>query len=82
MNIKSFYGKANGTILEMPRGQSGFGYDPIFLSDDLGKTFAEASREEKQKVSHRGKALRALVEWLTTYVAFSNSGKNSAKSAI
>jgi XTP/dITP diphosphohydrolase len=56
-----FEGACTGTIIPVPRGSGGFGYDPYFLSDDLGKTFAEASAEEKDAVSHRGRALRALV---------------------
>ena len=47
-----------------PRGECGFGYDPLFFSDDLQKTFAEAEEEEKNAVSHRGRALKALVEKL------------------
>lgn len=50
-----------GSILEGPRGAAGFGYDPLFLSDDLGKTFAEATPDEKDRVSHRGRAFRALL---------------------
>ncbi len=53
-------GRAYGRILMQPRGSGGFGYDPLFLSDVLGKTFAEASSKEKQRVSHRGNAIRAL----------------------
>ena len=56
-----FEGSCMGSILTEPRGTGGFGYDPWFLSDDLGKTFAEASPEEKDSVSHRGRALAALV---------------------
>jgi XTP/dITP diphosphohydrolase len=48
-----------------PRGTEGFGYDPYFLSSDLGRTFAEATVEEKEGVSHRGRAFRALVAALT-----------------
>ncbi len=44
-----------------PKGDGGFGYDPYFLSDELGKTFGEASPAEKDAVSHRGRALRELV---------------------
>jgi XTP/dITP diphosphohydrolase len=54
-------GASSGVILDHPRGQGGFGYDPYFLSDELGKTFAEASVEEKEGVSHRGRAFRALI---------------------
>lgn len=52
-------GKTYGTIIDEERGDTSFGYDCIFLSDDLGKTFGEATSEEKNKVSHR---YRALVE--------------------
>jgi XTP/dITP diphosphohydrolase len=59
-----FEGVAGGRILEEPRGQGGFGYDPLFFSDELGHTFGEATAEEKDAVSHRGRALRALIESL------------------
>jgi XTP/dITP diphosphohydrolase len=55
-----FEGVTGGRILEVPRGQGGFGYDPLFYSDELGRTFGEATPEEKDAVSHRGRALRAL----------------------
>jgi len=54
-------GTAAGLILDRARGSGGFGYDPYFLSDELGKTFAEATIEEKESVSHRGRAFRALI---------------------
>ena len=57
-------GVAGGRILEAARGQEGFGYDPLFYSEELGRTFGEATAEEKDAVSHRGRALRALVEAL------------------
>jgi XTP/dITP diphosphohydrolase len=53
---------APGVLLELPRGTGGFGYDPIFLAPELNKTFAELSREEKNRLSHRGKAFRRLTE--------------------
>ncbi|HWA55611.1 MAG TPA: non-canonical purine NTP pyrophosphatase [Gemmatimonadales bacterium] len=56
-----FEGVCGGTILEEPRGTGGFGYDPLFLCDALGKTFGEASGEEKDRVSHRGQALEKLL---------------------
>ena len=56
-----FEGICPGRILDQPRGDGGFGYDPYFLSDELGKTFGEASPAEKDSVSHRGRALRELV---------------------
>ncbi len=61
---QTFEGSCAGTILEVPKGRGGFGYDPIFLSDDLGKSFGEAAPDEKHAVSHRGRALRAFVTWL------------------
>ncbi len=59
-----FEGVCAGRILETPRGDGGFGYDPLFLSDDLGRTFGEATAAEKDAVSHRGRALRALADAL------------------
>lgn len=59
-----FEGVCNGRILEQPRGSGGFGYDPLFLCDDLGKTFGEADGAEKDRVSHRGQALEKLLERL------------------
>ncbi|HYT99094.1 MAG TPA: RdgB/HAM1 family non-canonical purine NTP pyrophosphatase [Gemmatimonadales bacterium] len=53
-----------GRILTAPRGNGGFGYDPLFLSTELGVTFAEAALPAKQRVSHRGRAIRALIEVL------------------
>ncbi len=55
----------DGIILESPRGAGGFGYDPYFWLPDLGKTAAELDPAEKNRLSHRGKALRALREQLT-----------------
>src|SRR5262249_28486477 len=52
------------TILTSPRGTNGFGYDPIFCYSLLGKSFAELSRDEKSRISHRGKAFRRLALWL------------------
>ncbi len=57
-------GRTYGEILHEERGTNGFGYDPLFFSYDLKKTFAEADEEEKNAVSHRGRALRALEEQL------------------
>jgi XTP/dITP diphosphohydrolase len=58
-----FEGKAEGVILEAPRGSNGFGYDPLFYFPEIGKTFAELSAEEKAKYSHRGAAFRKFLEW-------------------
>jgi len=60
-------GTCEGTILRQYRGQGGFGYDPIFYVPELGKTFAELSTEEKNSISHRGRALEKMVELLARY---------------
>ncbi len=54
----------HGEILEAPRGNGGFGYDPLFLIPELGKTGAELAPEEKNVLSHRGRALDVLVQRL------------------
>lgn len=59
-----FEGACTGMIVPAPRGSGGFGYDPWFLSDELGKTFGEATADEKAAVSHRGRALAELVRAL------------------
>ena len=59
-----FEGIAKGSITSERRGDNGFGYDPVFFSEAFGKTYAELTKEEKQSVSHRGKAVRAFVEFL------------------
>ncbi len=63
-DVHTVRGECPGRILQGPRGDGGHGYDPVFLSDDLGVTFAEADLAAKQKVSHRGRALAALLDWL------------------
>lgn len=57
-------GRWNGVMLEAPRGEGGFGYDPYFLLPELGLTAAELPAADKNRLSHRGQALRALVEKL------------------
>lgn len=59
----------HGAILEAPRGQGGFGYDPLFLIPEFGRTGAELLPEEKNRISHRGRALSMLVERLRTLSA-------------
>jgi XTP/dITP diphosphohydrolase len=54
-------GKMEGEILPVGRGADGFGFDPLFYVPSLGKTMAELSTEEKNRISHRGQALRALI---------------------
>jgi XTP/dITP diphosphohydrolase len=57
---ESFTGRCWGRILEAPQGTGGFGYDPLFYVEAMGKTFAELSMEEKNAVSHRGEAFRQV----------------------
>jgi XTP/dITP diphosphohydrolase len=61
---ETYQGSCVGTILEEPRGTGGFGYDPLFFSPEINKTFGEATPEEKDAVSHRGKAFRELLQAL------------------
>jgi XTP/dITP diphosphohydrolase len=55
-------GRLQGKILTEPRGAHGFGYDPLFYVPGLGQTLAELSAEEKNRISHRGRAVQALLE--------------------
>lgn len=61
--VEAFRGVSEGRILQGPRGAGGFGYDPIFGSNELGLSFAEAGIAQKRRVSHRGRALAAFREW-------------------
>ncbi|BCS54239.1 XTP/dITP diphosphatase [Geobacter sp. SVR] len=61
---KVFYGRVGGCILAEARGEGGFGYDPLFLVDGFGRTMAELSVDEKNRISHRGQALRQFREYL------------------
>ena len=61
---EQFEGKCEGEILKETRGTGGFGYDPIFMPNGLGKSFGECSPEEKYKYDHRKKAIDKLVEYL------------------
>jgi XTP/dITP diphosphohydrolase len=62
--IQTFRGEVEGRLLEEPRGNNGFGYDPLFFYPPFGCAFGEAPLERKMQVSHRGQALRALRAWL------------------
>ena len=68
--VRMCEGRCGGSIIETPTGQGGFGYDPVFLVDGLGRTMAELSFDEKNRVSHRGAAIRAAASaiacWLQT----------------
>lgn len=61
-------GRCDGAIAFAPLGEGGFGYDPVFLVPEKGKTFGQIGPEEKSKISHRAKALAAFAEKLGTYL--------------
>ena len=63
-DVKTFFGFAKGRIGLEPKGKTGFGYDPVFTPDGFDRTFAEMSGEEKDRLSHRGKALEKLRNFL------------------
>ncbi len=60
-----FEGKVEGTILKEKQGSGGFGYDPVFLPDGYDLSFAEMPLAEKNKISHRGKAVKKLIDFLS-----------------
>ncbi len=66
---KTFEGIVNGKILNRKKGKDGFGYDPIFLPDGYDLSFAEMSLEEKNKISHRARATKRLIEYLNSFKA-------------
>lgn len=63
-SCRTFTGTLQGVLLDMPRGEGGFGYDPLFLVPEFGQTLAELPMEIKNSISHRGKALARLKEFL------------------
>jgi XTP/dITP diphosphohydrolase len=63
-SVKTFSGHSEGTISREPRGKSGFGYDPVFIPKGYKTTFAEMPGDAKDRLSHRGKALEKLAEFL------------------
>jgi XTP/dITP diphosphohydrolase len=62
--VETFFGHARGWIGRESRGKKGFGYDPVFFPEGYDKTFAEMSADEKDGLSHRGKALKKLFDFL------------------
>lgn len=62
--LADFSGSVEGRILESPYGEGGFGYDPLFAPDGHSRSFAELGAEVKNALSHRGRALAKVVEWL------------------
>lgn len=59
-----FTGKVDGTIATEPHGTEGFGYDPVFIAEESGLPFAEMSQQDKNAISHRGRAMRQLIDFL------------------
>lgn len=59
-----FRGTVDGIIIDTPRGDGGFGYDPIFVPDGYDKTFAELGCEEKNSISHRANAVKNMIAWM------------------
>jgi XTP/dITP diphosphohydrolase len=62
--LRTFRGEVAGRIVDEPRGTNGFGYDPYFFYEPLGLTLAEATPEQKLSVSHRGKAVAKMLDYL------------------
>lgn len=63
---KTFKGISNGSITREKRGEGGFGYDPIFRPEESEKTYAEMSSSEKNRISHRGKAMEKLLDFVSS----------------
>lgn len=61
-----FVGQTHGTIATEELGDTSFGYDCLFMSDDLGKTFGQAESDEKNSISHRSRAIKQLNDWLNS----------------
>ena len=64
LNTRVFDGECEGIIIFQPRGNWGFGYDPLFMPNGYTKTFAELGNDIKNEISHRGKALKSLLKFL------------------
>jgi len=75
----TYEGRCDGEITTKPRGKSGFGYDPVFYCPEYGKTFAELSSQEKNRVSHRGKALKEVAAEFQKVLAWLESRLAEAK---
>jgi XTP/dITP diphosphohydrolase len=61
--LAHFSGSVEGAIIHSEKGEGGFGYDPLFVPEGFGETFAELVAETKNRLSHRGRALAALKNW-------------------
>ena len=63
-DVALFRGEVHGTIAEAPRGSNGFGYDPVFIPEDTGKTFSQLGEDVKNQISHRARAVEKLLQHL------------------
>jgi XTP/dITP diphosphohydrolase len=75
--VETYYGECPGIIPLKPRGKQSFGYDPVMYIPEMGKTMAEMSMEEKNRISHRGKAARKVAELLSR-PPFTTPGKTTS----
>ena len=73
-DVKTCSGECEGIITASPRGYNGFGYDPIFYLPELGRTMAELSPEEKNKISHRARAATKAIEVLKRLASQADDG--------
>jgi XTP/dITP diphosphohydrolase len=73
LEVAHFTGTVEGGIIDAPRGGAGFGYDPLFIPDGYGETFAELGQDVKNTLSHRSLALMKLVDFLENEKLFYNS---------
>lgn len=71
--LKTFHGVTEGIIITQPRGEKGFGYDPLFMPSGYTQTFAQLGEDVKNKISHRAKAFMALAEYLKLYMDTKNN---------
>lgn len=67
-SVKTFFGYSEGRISQKPKGATGFGYDPVFIPKGYKMTFAEMQGEDKDRLSHRGKALEKMIEFLEVHL--------------
>ena len=70
-DVSAVSGRLEGRITDRPCGSGGFGYDPVFFVPEIGKTLAEIGAEEKNTISHRGRAMRAILPFLQRLLAAS-----------
>ncbi len=68
-SVTTVSAQCHGKIADKPKGTGGFGYDPVFIVPSMGKTFAEISRSAKNRISHRGKAMRKALRLIRTLSA-------------